>query len=345
MILPRRLIMRIMMEYLSLDELYSMIIIVKKIFDKDMYISVLNSMKGASYCASIGDINGFKLIMMDSKRHSELYDCVLNSCMANKLEMLKYIVENYEVNIGDHDHYIFRESCYSGNLDITKYLYSTGRHDLSRYQNSCIIRSCCNNRVETVKWLCEQTIFSKKVLYAAINYCKIFRHDYLIIWLTIYRRMKKSMEKLSDEEKFGIVKLLCERNKLLEVECFLKFNVFDKVEEIFQIACRYNRYEIAKFLVDNFGIDIHARSEYVFRKSCKYGYKDIMLWLYNLDDNVDLKIFDDYCFHKACINGHLDIAIWLYQQMPGNIKWSYEEKPEDGEIIFWLNFCCNIKWL
>jgi len=67
-----------------------------------------------------------------------------------------------------------------------------------------------------------------------------------------------------------------------------------------------------KWLIEQGGVDIHARSEYVFRNVCSNGYFEVACWLFAFDNTINIHANDEEAFVKCCVNGHLEIAKWLY---------------------------------
>ena len=91
---------------------------------------------------------------------------------------------------------------------------------------------------------------------------------------------------------------------------------------LFGIACKHGKIDLAKWLVNNYKIDIHEPNgnEYAFRYSCENGHLKLTKWLVELaldkrysDKKIDIHSSDEDAFLKACENGHLELAKWLVE--------------------------------
>src|SRR5436190_502636 len=88
----------------------------------------------------------------------------------------------------------------------------------------------------------------------------------------------------------------------------------DKINNIFIAACKKGNLEIAKYIVNNYGvadIDVHANKDEIFRLSCLCGYLNLVQWVIGTFDDINIHVNDDYAFRLSCRNGHLNVAQWL----------------------------------
>lgn len=92
-----------------------------------------------------------------------------------------------------------------------------------------------------------------------------------------------------------------------------KFWNLSKREKLFANACRYNCFNLAKFLyLDKMNVRYH-RDIYglVIKICCEVGNLKICKWLYSFQ-NININHDDDSLFRMSCRRGRLEIAQWLY---------------------------------
>ena len=84
----------------------------------------------------------------------------------------------------------------------------------------------------------------------------------------------------------------------------------------FCCACEYGHLEVAKWLVDTFGLTINnvrSKDNFAFRLTCENGHLEVAKWLVDkFGLNIaDVKSQNNYAFCSACENGHLNIMQFL----------------------------------
>lgn len=84
-------------------------------------------------------------------------------------------------------------------------------------------------------------------------------------------------------------------------------------QRCFEKACRNGHYQIMKFILKNFNINISNNDEKAFRKACKGGYIDIVAKLLKLKPSINIAAKKNYSFYWACRNGHEEIVLLLIE--------------------------------
>ena len=56
---------------------------------------------------------------------------------------------------------------------------------------------------------------------------------------------------------------------------------------------------------------IILNNKYVFELCCRDGHLEIIIWLYNLLDSIDIRANNDSIFKLSCRHNHLEITLWL----------------------------------
>ena len=89
---------------------------------------------------------------------------------------------------------------------------------------------------------------------------------------------------------------------------------------LFRWCCFYDRLEVVKWLIETFDdIDVHTNNECAFRWSCENGYLEISKWLIETFNDIDVHANNEYAFRWSCRAGHLEVAKWLITIIP-NIR-------------------------
>ncbi len=77
-----------------------------------------------------------------------------------------------------------------------------------------------------------------------------------------------------------------------------------------QRSCDSGNLALAKWLYQNYSIDIHAYDDAVFSYACLYGNLDIAQWLWSLG-SIDIHTEDGAPMRWAIEYGHTDVVKWL----------------------------------
>ena len=81
--------------------------------------------------------------------------------------------------------------------------------------------------------------------------------------------------------------------------------------------CKTGKLEVAKWLYDLKGINIHthAINDHAFFQSCVKGHIEVAKWLYSLG-GIDIYVVDDHAFCSSCMKGQIEVAKWLLSIKP-----------------------------
>ena len=339
--LPRRLLVKLFIDNFELSELTSwpMIKVIYTFFNKKEFDTILQANQGFEYCACVGNIDALKFaIQRTAPEKHHIYQCLLQSCMFNNIDIVKYICEHFDVDISSDKNYILRETCSSGHLNILIYLQK--KYNLTTNIPSCLIRAAHNGNMEIVRWLCHHNKYDNDTLKKSIYFAQKYKYNYQALWLMSYK-CGIDLENITEHDKYILIYYFSKKNKLWYLHKFFEFiklTIDDRINTAFCLACRHNKIESAMFLVDKFPININTNDEYAFRKACKYGYNHLALWLDNLNKNINYSILNNYAIHRTCLNGYLDITLWLYPKLNKPFKWNYPIYPSNSDILFWLKW-------
>ena len=121
----------------------------------------------------------------------------------------------------------------------------------------------------------------------------------------------------------------------------------NSIDDIFIRACMNGFLSYGIFLLKEYKIDIHARTECAFRYSCENGHIEIAKWLIQLGESleygkINIHIYNEYVFRHSCENGHIQIANWLiylgeseeYGKIDIHVgdEWAFRYSCENGHI-------------
>ena len=93
-------------------------------------------------------------------------------------------------------------------------------------------------------------------------------------------------------------------------------NIHNNHECPFRLACENGNLPVAQWLYETAlkkgkPINIHIYDDIAFRHAAKFGHLEVLKWLIKLG-NINIHIKSNYAFRHACKNGHYHVAKWLY---------------------------------
>lgn len=98
-------------------------------------------------------------------------------------------------------------------------------------------------------------------------------------------------------------------------------------------ACRYNNLEFAKWIYKFGSVDsIHCLYNN-FSRMCKFGYFDIVKWMYSINDKKKYDFDFKWSLREASENNHMEIAKWLYSKLDKREYEEYEEYKKIKKIV------------
>ena len=186
--------------------------------------------------------------------------------------MLKYLLETKPDNIN------LKPLIHDNNLDLLKILYQIGK-----------LTTNYNNTNKYLEYACQKGQLQ------------------FIIWYTsLPNRLAIDYETLFYEA--------CMSNNLLIARYFVatldNIKYKDSVKYTFCRASELGKYEVVRWLYEEFTIIIHEFNHYAFRWASNNGHLSIVKWLHKIEkvDNEDI-IYD--ALKSSLVNNHLAITTWL----------------------------------
>ena len=161
---------------------------------------------------------------------------------------------------------------------------------------------CCKyNRIDILKYLLLE--INSNAVYALESSCT---YNNILIWKWL---LKKSNGKQIQNKTYMFVFEMCCENDYLDIfeSLVSKNDELLDVEKMFHICCIYDSVKIAKYIVENYDIDIEQ--EYV--NACYQNSINVVKLLFHDIKNVNYEqIFDHLCIH-----GYYKLCKWLYTEM------------------------------
>ena len=256
------------------------------------------------------------------------------ACINGHLDIVKYIVEEQGVDINT-DEYLFNMACIYGNLDIVKYLvkkglwvfinndtllklYKNKYFDILKYLieikkcdcNEIIYKSCGDGNLDMVKYLVEEQgldihIENERILYVACCNGHLDIVKYLVEkGAKIYKKRKPILCDVCKSNNLEVLKYLVEERK---------YSIHMENDLPLRNACKYGYYNLnmVKYLVEQ-GADIHVNNEEPLNNACYKNDLDIVKYL--VENGADIHVNNEEALHNACRYTHLDIMKYLIEQ-------------------------------
>jgi hypothetical protein len=132
-------------------------------------------------------------------------------------------------------------------------------------------------------------------------------------------------------------RLACKRGNIDIIHFLLynkEINVSINNEEPFLIACDTSNIQLLNILINNnFNIkkslylDYNIKiTEHCFINACSRGNLNLLKWLYEYDNEMNISVCEEKAFEKACYSGNINIISWLLEIKPDiNIRINNDE--------------------
>lgn len=91
-----------------------------------------------------------------------------------------------------------------------------------------------------------------------------------------------------------------EFKKMFETHLFLGNRKIRGCNKYFCLACKYNFPLVAKYLYENYEIDIHIHDEYPFGLCCYSGNLELVQWFYSLDQKINIQEIRNNMLISSC---------------------------------------------
>lgn len=111
--------------------------------------------------------------------------------------------------------------------------------------------------------------------------------------------------------------------------------------QLFVNVCNVGNLKCAKFLMSKHGntIDIHYSNDYVFHICCHKQYIDIIEYLFELSDNINIQAYKHKVFKVACCKNNIKLATLIKDynnnkyKNEKNIIYDYQLNDDNSRII------------
>lgn len=95
----------------------------------------------------------------------------INACKNGYILTIKFLLENFKINIHIDDDYAFRLACENGHTETVKYLFSLdNKINIHAVNNDAFVKACMNNHLDIAKYLV--SLMNKEVQMESSNQTK-----------------------------------------------------------------------------------------------------------------------------------------------------------------------------
>ena len=213
------------------------------------------------------------------------------ACEYGLIDLVKWLDEEFTINIHEFYHYAFRWASNNGHFDIVKWLHNKEKVDEEDIIFDSFISSFVNGHIDIVLWLLSNYRY-------VIN---MVERDDLIYKVCVSGKHHMVSHIMS----------VCQNSEDITVNW----------DDVFCIVCKYGYIDTAKWILDDplsINPNMKIPNSRAFLFACEFGDLDIVQWLYSICDDIHTSIIQE-TFIKCCQHGKLDIAKWIYD-LPEFIK-------------------------
>lgn len=204
-----------------------------------------------------------------------------HSCRRGHLNFIKWLLNDYNIDLRLDENTSIYECCTNGHLDIAKYLFEIDNNILNFNGIDCVFSKACENKnLDIVQWL--------------------------------YKKISKP--KKSSIERYAF-QWCCDKNRLVTAQWL--YNIWNPIsteilEDAFAISCRHGDIQFAKWILSlDPTIDIAANYNNAFLNSCSEGFIEIAQWLLSLNQSILYNIDRENLFINTCRYGNVETVLWL----------------------------------
>lgn len=284
---------------------------------KHIYETIINS--------SNDDVEFIKYLYskgLDIHAYNEyLFICAIRNGFYN---IIKYLIDDHDVNIHIDEDYPLREACMYGDIEIVKILVSKGA-DIYADDDFPIRISAEYCNFELFKFLiekCDAYVHTMQE-YALRMSAKNGSYDIVEYILTkcesvdVHAENDYALRYSAENGHYKIVKLLIDYGA----------NVNAENDYAIRHASDYGFYKTVKILIEN-GANVHADDEYPIRMSATYGHLNIVKLL--IENGADLHVDNDWILFECAKIGYRSIVKYLVEKganinvLPLHLRKKYE---------------------
>lgn len=221
---------------------------------------------------------------------------------------------------------------------VIKWLYNCAQNKLIIDLFTIINIALHHNKLSIYKWAINIVVINEDILRDSyLVFCE--RGDMeSLIWIRTFDQIDKFEEMHTD-----LFIRSCSHDNIEIVKYLSNDMNINSIHDGLLVACQYGTFNVLKYLIASFAIDIRLQEYRPFRTACEYGNHRVAKWLLATWPEIDVTARDNYAFRWSCINGHLKIAKWLLSISPNiNIRAN-----NDHAFVGALRNCaCNVMdWL
>ena len=305
-------------------DLLKYVIEYQKIYDKDVYSSILK--KIIVFSCEYNSINIIKYILSNKyiNKNYEYTQCLASICLNNDTTILKLLIEYFEIDIKHYIYLLLRFSYENNSTHIIKYLFDYAEKnniiiDTNKTNFDAIIMECRLGNIEAVQELSgfiksQPTVIINNILRSTSNYnyeCFKYILDYVQknnICEINYNYLIKSLYNLEN------MKLL------LNININIPYDI-----HVFDSHCSCGKYEIFKLLFEYFNkhnniIDLYYDNFILLTKACIGKNIDLIHFLLHFEQHKSNKIlqyiinnptYNNQPLLNACTSNDINIINYI----------------------------------
>lgn len=226
-------------------------------------------------------------------------------CEHGRLDVAKWLVANYKIDISSYNEKAFRESCKNGHHEVAKWLIQISelpgqkKININARSEYAFRYSCANSRPDIAEWLIR---LGESDNYTKINInCKEYSSAFMLCFKNNNAEMARWLVQFAE---------------------FNYTHIKYDAQQLFFNCCTTGNIKMAKLLIqlgnidDHYKFDVNSENNLGFGHCCAGGHIEMGKWLLQLcetDKYNSISIDYGYVINKCCVSDNVDAAQWLIQ--------------------------------